>query len=80
MNRAIALAETEGAQVALDELDGLQGLDGYHLFHATRADLLRRLRRDHEADDAYAAAIKRAKNAAARDFLRTRLRSPMTEP
>ncbi|HEY6887677.1 MAG TPA: DUF6596 domain-containing protein [Solirubrobacter sp.] len=74
LNRAIALAETRGPRAALEEIDALDALDGYHLFHAARADLLRRLHRDDEADDAYAAAIERTENAAARDFLKARLR------
>ena len=44
LNRAIAVAELDGPQVALAEVDGLP-LEGYHAFHATRADLLRRLGR-----------------------------------
>ena len=44
LNRAIAVAELDGPQVALAEVDGLP-LEGYHPFHATRADLLRRLGR-----------------------------------
>ena len=71
LNRAIAIAETEGPETALAELDGLE-LAGYHLFYATRADLLRRLRRDAEADAMYAAAIACTDNAAERDFLQSR--------
>ena len=40
LNRAIAVAELDGPEVALAEVDGLP-LAGYHLFHATRAELLR---------------------------------------
>jgi RNA polymerase sigma-70 factor (ECF subfamily) len=80
LNRAIALAETRGPRAALEEIDALEGLDRYHLLHATRAELLRRLDRVPEAEAAYAAAIERTENAAARDFLKTRLRSPMNEP
>ena len=68
LNRAIALAETDGPQAALAELDTLE-LAGYHLFYATRAELLRRLHRDDEADTMYAAAIACTENAAERDFL-----------
>src|SRR4029453_15467306 len=39
LNRAIAIAELDGPEVALAEIDGLP-LQGYHAFHATRADLL----------------------------------------
>jgi RNA polymerase sigma-70 factor, ECF subfamily len=68
LNRAIALAETDGPESALAELDTIE-LAGYHLFYATRADLLRRLRRDDEADVMYDAAIACAENAAERTFL-----------
>jgi RNA polymerase sigma-70 factor, ECF subfamily len=80
LNRAIALAETRGPRTALEEIDALEGLDRYHLFHATRAELLRRLHRDDEAEEALTAAIERTENAAARDFLKTRLSPPMNEP
>ncbi len=71
LNRAVALAEVEGAEAALTLVDGLD-LGGYHLFHAIRADLLRRLGRDTEAAQAYEAAIVRTENTAERDFLRRR--------
>jgi RNA polymerase sigma-70 factor (ECF subfamily) len=73
LNRAVAVAEVEGADAALGLVDGLDakpGLSGYHLFHAIRADLLRRLGRNAEAADAYDAAIARTENAAERDLLR----------
>ena len=71
LNRAVAVAEVDGAEAALTLVDGLD-LGGYHLFHAIRADLLRRLGRDAEAASAYEAAIVRTENAAERDFLRRR--------
>ena len=46
LNRAIAVAELDGPEVALAAADRLQDkLAGYHAYHATRADLLRRLGR-----------------------------------
>jgi RNA polymerase sigma-70 factor, ECF subfamily len=71
LNRAVAVAEVDGPQVALAGLEDLD-LDGYYLFHAIRADLLRRLGRDADAVLAYDAAIARAANATERDFLRRR--------
>jgi RNA polymerase sigma-70 factor (ECF subfamily) len=71
LNRAVALAEVDGPQAALDEVERLD-LEDFHLFHAVRADLLRRAGRDAEAAEAYAAALDRAENAAERDFLRGR--------
>ncbi len=63
LNRAIAVAELDGPQVALALVDALP-LDGYHAFHVTRADLLRRLGRSPEARDAYDRAIDQAHNTA----------------
>ena len=74
LHRAVAVAEVQGPAAALALVDGLD-LDGYHLFHAVRADLLRRLGRDAEAGQAYAAAIARTGNAAERAFLEGRRRS-----
>ena len=74
LNRAVAVAEVDGPQAALELVDGLR-LDGYHLFHAIRADLLRRLGRRDEAADAYAAAIARTDNAAERAFLERQMRA-----
>jgi RNA polymerase sigma-70 factor, ECF subfamily len=68
LNRAVAVAEVEGPDAALNLVDGLD-LASYHLFHAIRADLLRRLGRNGEAAVAYKAAIARTENAAERDFL-----------
>jgi RNA polymerase sigma-70 factor (ECF subfamily) len=71
LNRAVALAEVDGAEAALAIVDGLH-LDRYHLWHAVRADLLRRLGRDDEARHAYGAAIAGTENAAEREFLERR--------
>jgi RNA polymerase sigma-70 factor (ECF subfamily) len=68
LNRAVAVAEVEGPDVALTLVDGLD-LGGYHLFHAIRADLLRRLGRNAEAALAYETAITRTENAAERALL-----------
>jgi RNA polymerase sigma-70 factor, ECF subfamily len=68
LNRAVALAETDGPAAALAEVDAL-ALDSYHLYHATRADLLRRLGRGPKAAAAYDQAIALAENSAERAFL-----------
>jgi RNA polymerase sigma-70 factor (ECF subfamily) len=73
LNRAVAMAEVAGADVALQVLESL-ALESYYLFHAIRADLLRRLGRTAEAADAYAAALQRADNAREREFLQRRIR------
>ena len=74
LNRAVAVAELHGPELALATVDGLD-LDTYYLFHATRADLLRRLGRRAEAVEAYDAALRLTANAAERRFLEDRRRS-----
>jgi RNA polymerase sigma-70 factor (ECF subfamily) len=78
LNRAIAVAELDGPQVALAEVDSLP-LEGYHAFHATRADLLRRLGRSGEARAAYDRAIDLAGNTAETAYL-IRRRDQLTRP
>jgi RNA polymerase sigma-70 factor (ECF subfamily) len=68
LNRAVAIAETEGPQAALDLVDAID-LSGYYLFHAIRANLLRRLSRDAEATAAYETALSLATNDVERRFL-----------
>jgi RNA polymerase sigma-70 factor (ECF subfamily) len=65
LNRAIAVAELDGPEVALAAVDRLEDrLGGYHLYHATRADLLRRLGRSQQSRAAYGKAIELAGNPA----------------
>ena len=65
LNRAIAVAELDGPEVALAAVDRLEPrLAGYHAYHATRADLLRRLGRGQESRAAYDKAIELAGNTA----------------
>ncbi len=73
LNRAIAVAELDGPQVALAQVDALsQALGDYHAFHATRADLLRRLGRSSDARQAYDRAIELAGNSAETAYLTRR--------
>ena len=73
LNRAIAVAEVDGPDVALAEIDRLsETLDGYHAYHAARADLLRRVRRSDESRTAYDRAIQLAGNPAERAYLARR--------
>jgi RNA polymerase sigma-70 factor (ECF subfamily) len=70
LNRAIAVAEVDGAAAGLDLVDALAtSLDGYHLLHATKGELLERLGRRTEAAVAYQAARKRTENGAERALL-----------
>lgn len=83
LNRAIAVAQLDGAQVALAALDPLgDKLAGYHAYHATRADLLRRLGHSDESRAAYGRAIELAGNTAEIAYLtrrRDQLRSDGTQ-
>jgi RNA polymerase sigma-70 factor (ECF subfamily) len=73
LNRAIAIAELDGPEVALAALDRLEDrLTGYHAYHATRADLLRRLGRSQQARAAYDRAIELAGNSAETAYLTRR--------
>jgi len=71
LNRAVAVAELDGPEVALALVDALP-LTTYHAWHATRADLLRRLERQDEARAAYDAAIAATQNVAERGYLARR--------
>jgi RNA polymerase sigma-70 factor (ECF subfamily) len=73
LNRAIAVAELDGPEVALAAVDRLDDqLAGYHAYHVTRADLLRRLSRGEEARAAYGKAIELAGNSAEIAYLTRR--------
>ncbi|MGW4110016.1 RNA polymerase sigma factor [Actinosynnema sp. NPDC004786] len=73
LNRAVAVAELDGPEVALAAVDRLEPrLAGYHAFHATRADLLRRLGRGRESRAAYDRAIELAGNTAETAYLTRR--------
>ena len=80
LNRAVAVAEVAGPEVALGLVDRLHDpLAGYHPYFAVRADLLRRLERPDEAVAAYERAIALAGNAAEKALLARRrdvLRAP----
>jgi RNA polymerase sigma-70 factor, ECF subfamily len=71
LNRAVALAELDGPEVALALVDRLD-LDSYHAYHVTRADLLRRLGRSADARAAYEKAIELAGNTAEVAYLTRR--------
>ncbi len=73
LNRAVAVAELDGPEVALATVDPLEhALSGYHAFHVTRADLLRRLGRSDESRAAYDKAIELAGNTAETAYLKRR--------
>lgn len=73
LNRAIAVAELDGPEVALAIVDRLaEALAGYHAYHATRADLLRRLGRSRQSRAAYDRAIDLAGNTGETAYLTRR--------
>lgn len=72
LNRAVAIAEVEGPQAALDMLDGLP-LERYRYLHAARAEFCHRLGRSDEARAAYRRALELAGNDAERHHLAKRL-------
>jgi RNA polymerase sigma-70 factor (ECF subfamily) len=72
LNRAIAVAEVEGAEAGLALVDRLDLAD-YQYFHSTRADLLRRLGRADEARTEYERALELAHTEPERRFLQRRL-------
>jgi RNA polymerase sigma-70 factor (ECF subfamily) len=73
LNRAIAVAELDGPEVALAAVDRLEDkLAAYHAYHATRAELLRRLGRGRQSRAAYDKAIDLAGNTAETAYLTRR--------
>lgn len=76
LNRAVAIAELDGPEVALAIVDRLP-LETYHAWHATRAELLRRLGRSDDSRAAYDAALAVCDNTAERAHL-TRKRDQLT--
>src|SRR5262245_2541894 len=73
LNRAVAVAELDGPEVALAAVDRLEDqLAGYHPYHATRAELLRRLGCGQRSRDAYDRAIELAGNTAETAYLTRR--------
>jgi RNA polymerase sigma-70 factor (ECF subfamily) len=72
LNRAIAVAEVDGAEAGLALVERLD-LDGYQYFHSTQADLLRRLGRADEARTEYERALELAHTEPERRFLQRRL-------
>jgi RNA polymerase sigma-70 factor, ECF subfamily len=74
VNRAVAVAMAEGAQVGLEMLLRLEAqADGFYPYHAARADLLRRMNQREAAADAYQRALSLCGNRAERTYLQRRL-------
>jgi RNA polymerase sigma-70 factor (ECF subfamily) len=76
LNRAIALAMHNGAGAGLELIDELLAegrLERFHLLHSARAELLRRVGRTDEAEDAYRRALSFRQSDPERRFLERRL-------
>ncbi len=72
LNRAVAVAEAEGAEAGLGIVERLD-LDDYRYLHSTRGELLRRLGRTEEARAAYARALELVHDEAERRLLERRV-------
>ncbi|MFV0526066.1 MAG: RNA polymerase sigma factor [Acidimicrobiales bacterium] len=82
LNRAAAVAERDGPAAGLALIDDLVEdgtLVDYHYLHSARAELLRRLGRHAEADDAYVRALALTGNDAERRWLAHR-REALSRP
>ncbi len=73
LNRAIAIGEVNGPEVALALIDGLE-LDAYPALHVTRGDFLARLGRDEEARASFERAAQLTSSSAERAYLTGRVR------
>jgi len=72
LNRAVAVAEADGAEAGLAMVERLE-LEDYLYLHSTRGELLRRLDRVDEASEAYRRALALVHDAAERRQLEKRL-------
>jgi RNA polymerase sigma-70 factor, ECF subfamily len=72
LNRAVAVAQSDGPEAALQIVDTLD-LVGYRYLHSTRGELLQRLGRTDEARAAYARALALAQAGPERRFLEAKL-------
>src|SRR5207247_10306627 len=76
LNRAVAVAMSDGPLRGLQLLDALEDedvLQSYYPYHVARADLLRRSGRTAEARAAYRGALELCQNRAEQLFLHRRL-------
>jgi RNA polymerase sigma-70 factor, ECF subfamily len=73
LNRAAAVAMSEGPERGLELISAIDDLDEYRPLHSARGDLLRRLGRDAEAADAFARALAIPGNAVETAYLEAQL-------
>jgi RNA polymerase sigma-70 factor (ECF subfamily) len=72
LNRALAVAESEGAEAGLEIIDAL-ALENFRYLHSARGELLRRLERTEEARTAYQRALELTPGEAEQRLLKRRL-------
>jgi RNA polymerase sigma-70 factor (ECF subfamily) len=78
LNRAIAVAQSEGAERGLEELHAIAGverIEGYPFYHAALGELEHRCHREPLARRHFRAALARARNPMEQRFLQQRLDS-----
>jgi RNA polymerase sigma-70 factor (ECF subfamily) len=78
LNRAIAVAQSEGAERGLEEIHaivGVERIEGYPFYHAALGELEHRCNREAVARGHFQAALARARNPMERRFLQQRLDS-----
>jgi RNA polymerase sigma-70 factor, ECF subfamily len=76
LNRAVAMAMRDGPSAGLELIDALLEdgrLDRFHLLHSARAELLRRMDRTKEAEEAYRRALTLEQTGPERRYLEGRL-------
>ena len=77
LNRAVAIAESDGPQAGLAQIDALLQhgeLANYYLAHSARAEMYRRLGRTSEARSSYEKALALTQQEPERQFLQERIR------
>ena len=72
LSRAVAVAEEQGPEAGLEIVDRL-ALEDYRYLHSTRGELLRRVGRTADAQDAYRRALALVHDDAERRLLERRL-------
>jgi len=73
LNRAAAVAMSEGPERGLELIGAIEGLDDYGPLHAARGDLLRRLGRGPEAAASFQRALELSANPVERRFIERRV-------
>ena len=73
LNRAAAVAMSEGPERGLELIGEIEGLEDYGPLHAARGELLRRLERGPEAAASFERALELSANPVERRFIERRI-------